>query len=158
MLFGKQTPFSVRSIMYRKIRPEDREIYLRLSEEFYHSDAVLHTIPRENHERTFEQLMSNSPYADCYIFEQDNEVAGYALLAFTWSNEGGGIEIWLDEIYILDKFRGKGIGSEFFDYLFSLPGIARIRLEAEPDNEGAIRLYKRNGFKELPYTQFIKGD
>lgn len=33
---------------------------------------------------------------------------------------------------------------------------ARLRLEAEPDNTGAIRLYKRLGFEELPYKQLIK--
>ncbi len=144
--------------MYRKIEPEDREIYIQLSKEFYSSDAVLHAIPDENFEKTFELLMKGTPYADCYIFEHDGEAAGYALLAKTWSNEAGGIVIWLEEIYIREKFRGKGIGTDFFAYLDSIADTARLRLEAEPDNKAAIRLYKRTGFRELPYVQFIKGD
>ncbi len=144
--------------MYRKIEPEDREIYIQLSKEFYSSDAVLHAIPDKNFEKTFELLMNGTPYADCYIFEHEGETAGYALLAKTWSTEAGGNVIWLDEIYIRGKFRGKGIGTEFFAYLDSIADTARLRLEAEPDNEAAIRLYKRMGFRELPYVQFIKGD
>lgn len=144
--------------MYRKIEPEDREIYIQLSKEFYSSDAVLHAIPDENFEKTFELLMKGTPYADCYIFEHEGEAAGYALLAKTWSTEAGGNVIWLDEIYIRDKFRGKGIGTDFFAYLDSIADTARLRLEAEPDNEAAIRLYKRTGFRELPYVQFIKGN
>ena len=144
--------------MYRKIRPEDRGIYIQLSKEFYSSDAVLHAIPDENFEKTFELLMNGTPYADCYIFEHEGEAAGYALLAKTWSTEAGGNVIWLDEIYIRDKFRGKGIGTAFFAYLDSIADTARLRLEAEPDNEAAIRLYKRMGFRELSYVQFIKGD
>ncbi len=144
--------------MYRKIGPDDREIYIQLSEEFYSSDAVLHAIPDKNFEKTFELLMNGTPYADCYIFEHEGETAGYALLAKTWSTEAGGNVIWLDEIYIRGKFRGKGIGTEFFAYLDSIADTARLRLEAEPDNEAAIRLYKRMGFRELPYVQFIKGD
>lgn len=144
--------------MYRKIGPDDREIYIQLSKEFYSSDAVLHAIPDKNFEKTFELLMNGTPYADCYIFEHEGETAGYALLAKTWSTEAGGNVIWLDEIYIRGKFRGKGIGTEFFAYLDSIADTARLRLEAEPDNEAAIRLYKRMGFRELPYVQFIKGD
>ena len=33
---------------------------------------------------------------------------------------------------------------------------ARYRLEAEPENEGAVRLYHRMGYKELPYMQLVK--
>lgn len=33
---------------------------------------------------------------------------------------------------------------------------ARLRLEVEPDNEAAIRLYTRLGYEDLPYRQMIK--
>mgnify|MGYP002740687863 FL=1 len=33
---------------------------------------------------------------------------------------------------------------------------ARFRLEVEPDNEGARRLYGRLGYEELPYVQMVR--
>ena len=39
--------------------------------------------------------------------------------------------------------------------LKALPGIARLRIEVEDDNEGAKRLYRRMGFELLPYLQMV---
>jgi len=33
---------------------------------------------------------------------------------------------------------------------------ARYRLETEPENEGARRLYARHGYEEFPYLQMVK--
>ena len=38
----------------RRFEAEDRDLYLRLTEDFYRSPAVLYPIPREYMERTFE--------------------------------------------------------------------------------------------------------
>lgn len=141
--------------MFRKIVKADKKAYLKMASEFYSSEAVLFNVPQSHFENTFEQLTNNSPYAEGYIFEKNGETAGFAVLAKTWSTEAGGLVVWVEEIYILPQFQGNGLAGEFFSYLSKLPDIARIRLEAEPENENAIRLYKRLGFKELPYTQYI---
>lgn len=54
---------------------------------------------------------------------------------------------------ILSKdFRGQGMGKEamelFFDYLFRQINIRKVRLEVLEDNDIAINLYKKIGFKE----------
>ena len=64
--------------------------------------------------------------------------------------------MWVDELFVLPKFRGRGIAKEFFKFSEGLSGYAALRLEAEPDNERAIKLYKSLGFKPLPYLQMIK--
>ena len=141
--------------MIRKIVEQDRTDYFRLTEEFYRSDAVWHDVPQEYRERTFEELMRSDRYVQAYMLEQDGQTAGYALTAKTYSQEAGGIVIWIDEIYISPEYRGKGLGKEFFVFAETL-GAARLRLEAEPDNERAIVLYRSLGYKELPYLQMIK--
>ena len=142
--------------MIRKIENKDREFYLKSVGEFYNSDAVLHPVPPENFEKTFEELMQSDLYAEAFILEQDGEPKGYALLAKTFSQEAGGLTIWVEELYVLPDFRGKGLGSEFFEYLFKNRPAKRYRLEIEPENEGAVKLYKRYGFKDFPYGQMIK--
>ena len=80
-----------------------------------------------------------------------------AHLSFTHSNEVAGMVLLIEELYVLPKFQGKGIGSRFFDWLFEhyAGKIKRYRLEVTHVNEGAIRLYERRGFKELNYFQMV---
>lgn len=141
----------------REINQNDREVFTRLCDEFYHSDGVLHPVDPGNYTATFNELISNSPYTNCFIFEEDDEVAGYGLISFSFSNEVGGLVLWVEELFILPQFRGNGIGSKFFSFLHDKfdDRVKRYRLEIEPSNDGAKRLYKRLGFNTLPYKQMI---
>lgn len=143
-----------------KIRPiaeGDRDIYLKMAAEFYATDAVLLHVGEENFGSTFSELMRSKDYAICYVFELDGEIAGYSLLAKTYSQEAGGLVIWIEEIYVLPKFRGRGIAKEFFSFLLkNRPAdVKRLRLEVERENEGAVRLYKSFGFDFLEYDQMM---
>lgn len=143
--------------MIREMRAQDKETFLTLVREFYASPAVLHAVPEESFARTFAQIVSGSPYAKGYILETDGGPAGYALLALTYSNEVGGLAVWIEEVYIREAFRGQGLGAQFFAWLFdAYQGRAkRFRLELTPENEGAARLYARLGFTPLDYRQMI---
>lgn len=142
--------------MIRKYCFKDREVVLNMMKEFYSSPAVLHKIPEENYTKTLDEAEKQSPYLDVFILEHNEQTAGYALTAYTYSNEAGGNVVWIEEIYVLPQFQGKGIGGEFINYIKSGFGdFARIRLEVEESNDGATRLYKREGFEELAYCQYI---
>lgn len=142
--------------MFREPTAADRETLIALMDEFYHTDAVLHPIPRVHMERTFDALMEGTPMARAYLIECQGDLAGYALLALTWSNEAGGLTVWVDEVYIRPAFQGKGLGKAFFNFLHEHWGAARFRLETEEENQGARRLYSRMGYKELPYLQMVR--
>lgn len=143
--------------MIRRINPNDRNLFVTLSKEFYSTDAVSHTIPHEYHEKSFDELMRSGEYIECLIFEQDGETAGYALIAKTFSPEAGGVVVWIEELYVRESFRGKGLGKAFFKYMEENYPAARYRLEIEPENLRAKKLYSSLGYKELPYAQMIKG-
>ena len=75
--------------------------------------------------------------------------------------EAGGIELWLEELYLRPQARGRGAGSEFFTFLRGYGetiGARRLRLEVEEENTGARRLYRRMGFASLDYLQMIRED
>lgn len=144
--------------MIRKVTENDREIFIQLVDEFFHSPAVNHSIPIKHIEDTFNEIISDSPFIDAYLFEEDNIVVGYAQISFTYSNEAGGLVLLIEEIYLRDECRGKGIGSKFFEFILKeYDGIvARYRLEVEYDNFRAKKLYESFGFSELKYIQMIK--
>lgn len=74
-----------------------------------------------------------------------------------FSNEAGGKTLWIEEIYVLEEYRLKGLGKEFFNFIqttLEFP-IVRLRLEVESDNERTIRLYENMGFEKLEYDQMF---
>lgn len=142
----------------RKIGAEDKEAFLAMSEAFYSSEAVLHPVPTEYHERAFGELIHSETYARGYILSFDGTLAGYGLLSLSYSREAGGICLWIEELYILPEFQGRGGAHFFFDWLEKNIPAARYRLETEPDNHRAKKLYKSLGYVPLEYQQFIKGN
>ncbi len=144
--------------MIRKICREDRETYITLAKEFYRAGVTLEVVDTKNIEITFNELMRSDVYAECYIIEHEGNVAGFALLAKTFSQEAGGLVIWLEELYIRPEYRSKGLGSEFFEYLEKNmdSSVKRIRLEVEEENTRVVKLYEKMGFKWFNYDQMVK--
>ncbi|MCQ2471387.1 MAG: GNAT family N-acetyltransferase [Clostridia bacterium] len=144
--------------MIRKVTAEDKEIYLEMTEVFYNSDAVLHPVPLQNRLAMWDELMRSNRYGECFFYEENGEVKGYMLLAYTFSQEAGGSVCWIEELYVKEKYRNKGIGKQFFEFIKREiePKCKRIRLEVEDYNIGAKRLYSSLGFEMLPYEQMIK--
>ena len=119
---------------------------------------MLHPVPEDYFQRTFDALMEHTPYASAYIIEQDGKTAGYALLARSFSQEVGGMVTWIEELYIRPEFQGHGLGTAFFQFLEAQNDgtVKRYRLEYEPDNLRGAALYRRLGFTTLAYGQMIK--
>lgn len=143
--------------MIRKMTSSDRKFYLSAADEFYHTDAVEKPLPIERLNANFDEVMRSDVYLEGLILEYDGEKAGYCLLTKTFHTEAG-MTLWLEDIYILEQFRSKGLGKELFAYLdenYSAK-FGRLRLEVEDDNEIAVALYKKNGFRFLEYKQMIK--
>ena len=142
--------------MIRKVKKSDRGDLIEMFKEFYGSDAVVKDIPGEYHERAFDEMMRSDEYLEGLIFTEEQKAVGYALLAKTYSHEAGGMTVWIEELYVRSGYRNRGIGEEFFLYLEKNYPASRYRLEIEPANAGAKRLYERKGYKTLAYVEMSK--
>lgn len=140
--------------MIRKILHDDKTEYIKMAEDFYSSPAVLSPVPKSHFETTFDELMKGSAFTEGFIFDFDENIAGYGLIAKTFSQEAGGIVIWIEEIYVKEDYRNKGLGSEFIEYVKDNIPAKRYRLETEPENLKAQQLYKRHGFSHLEYINY----
>lgn len=136
---------------------EDRDIYIKLASKLYCSDAVDHSIDSSNFKKTFDYLHENNTYGQIYIIKFNEEIVGYTLISKTFSQEVAGMVLLIEEIYIIDKYRGLGIGRSVFEYLENeYSGYNRIRLELTNSNKRAKKLYENLGFTRLEYIQMIK--
>lgn len=144
--------------MIRKFVPEDREDYIRFSTEFYNSSAVDKPVPKEHFEQGFDEMMRSDVYVQGYMLVCDGNNVGYCVTMKTYSVEAGGITIWIDELFVLEEYRSKGLGRELFKYIEENGDkkLRRIRLEVELENGRAISLYKKLGFEPAPYDGMWK--
>lgn len=142
----------------RDFKESDREDYYQMSHAFYHSDAVSHAIPKEFFAKTFDMCLKKSPFARGLIIKQEKMSAGFALLAFTYSNEVGGMVLLIEDLFILPEFRGQGLVRKFFTQLENEyhGRVVRYRLEVTESNRQAIEVYQHFGYKKIDYISMIK--
>lgn len=143
-------------VVFKRVCESDRELYLSLTEKFYNSDAVLHPTDTSLHTKIFDELLRSDEYLVAYLFDLDGQTAGYALLSKSFSPEVGGKILWIEQLYINESFRRKGIAKEFLRFIEKEHPASRIRLEVEKDNKNAIKLYESYGYSWLPYLQMKK--
>lgn len=142
--------------MIREMELRDTERVLAMMRAFYSSDAVYTNGSDEIFLRDIETCVGHSPYAQGFVFEADGELAGYAMLAKSYSTEFGKPCIWIEDLFVLPDFRGQGFGGRFLTFVEQTFPDALLRLEAEEENEGAVRLYRAHGFDVLPYLEMKK--
>ena len=142
--------------MIRKITEADRETYLEFSRIFYDSPAVHAPIPESRRVAAFDEMVSSDERLVGVVLECDGKPAGYGLASKMYSQEAGGIQLWLEELFILPEYRSRGLGREFFAYMEAIPNVARTRLEYERANTRVAALYRRLGYSDVPYAQLMK--
>ena len=140
----------------RLMEEKDRDAVLQMMRIFYASPAVLSNGSEEIFNADIDNCVNDSPYLEGFVFEENQVIIGYAMLAKSFSTEFGRPCIWIEDIYLKENYRGRGIGSQFFKFIEErYPGVI-FRLEAEEDNKIAINVYKKAGFDVLPYLEMKK--
>lgn len=143
-------------INIRAMTKEDKPDVLEMMRVFYKSPAVFTNGSEEIFSNDIDACVGDSPYLDGYIFEDGGSISGYAMIAKSFSTEFGKPCMWIEDIYVKDEYRGKGIGSKFFEFIESVYSNCIFRLEVERDNERALHVYRKCGFDELPYMEMKK--
>jgi ribosomal protein S18 acetylase RimI-like enzyme len=78
------------------------------------------------------------------------------MLAKSFSTEFGKPCIWIEDLFVRDGYRDRGIGSRFLRFVAEIYPDAVLRLEVEEDNERAVHVYRKFGFGVLPYVEMKK--
>ncbi|WP_170390361.1 GNAT family N-acetyltransferase [Ruegeria arenilitoris] len=136
------------SAALRLARPEDLDRLMGLVAAF-HAEAGIEQDPDQRRD-ALTPLLEGIPHGCIYLIGPSRAPLGYIILTFGWSVEFGGMDGFVDEIYIRPAIRGRGIATEV---LLDLPkalagaGLMALHLEVDRTNEAAQKLYLRTGFK-----------
>jgi GNAT superfamily N-acetyltransferase len=111
--------------------------YEKLADAFVVTEAQLHT-----------HLFGPNPAAQVLIALLGKEAVGYALFFWTFSSFVGRPGIWLEDLFVVPRFRKRGIGTRL------LAEVARIAVDQQCGrlewsvldwNQPALNLYRQRG-------------
>ncbi len=139
-----------------RMAKEHAEEVLSMMRIFYASPAVSTNGSEEIFRCDIENCINDNPYLEGYVFMDHRKAAGYAMIAKSFSTEFGKACVWIEDLYLLPEYRGKGIAASFFSFIEGKNPNCIFRLEVEEENEYAVRAYRKNGFGVLPYMEMKK--
>jgi ribosomal protein S18 acetylase RimI-like enzyme len=97
------------------------------------------------------QLIADGRFGVAHLILFGDEPAGYLVVTFGFSIEFGGRDAFVDELFIKDEFRGRGVGKAALgraEEVCRARGIRALHLEVERANERAQTLYRKSGFRD----------
>ncbi|MFK7908116.1 MAG: N-acetyltransferase family protein [Chitinophagales bacterium] len=99
---------------------------------------------------TVEQMKAEQEYFECFIAENEaKEIVGIAVYSFVYSTWVGK-SIYLDDLYVLETYRGHKIGSQLLKALFEVAqkeNCKRVRWLVSHWNTPALKFYQKIGAK-----------
>lgn len=109
---------------------------------YKHNETVL---PLE----IYEQAVNDATF---FVAEYENHIAGILFIMYRHIESPSHVTrniIFIDSMAVDEKYRGKGIGHAFFDFLKELKnqkGYDGIELQVNAKNEAAYKMYTDYGF------------
>ena len=93
-------------------------------------------------------LFGPRPYAETVLAEEDGSAVGFALFFHNYSTFLGRPGLYLEDLYVLESHRGKGIGKELLAHLAKIAverHCGRMEWAVLDWNVDAIGFYERLG-------------
>lgn len=143
-------------VEYRLYRDNDYKDLLKVIYSLYNEDPEGEPISENKINNTINEYKKNPQKISIYLFKKGDESIGYALLVYFWSNEYGGNILTIDELYVTEKYRSKGIATKFLSHIETFENIVALQLETTPSNQRVLEHYKRLGFLPSHNTHLIK--
>jgi ribosomal protein S18 acetylase RimI-like enzyme len=96
-------------------------------------------------------LLRDPALGRVWLVREGARVGGYVALTLGWSLEYGGRDAFLDEIFLDEALRGRGVGERAIALVVDACrelGVRALHLEVERANSRAQSLYRKQGFAD----------
>ena len=136
--------------------PDHLEKLLAMVTAFHNETGI--TLSDEARRAGVAPLLDGIPHGVVYLIGPPRSPIGYIVITFGWSLEFGGMDGFIDELYIRPGVRRRGVA---FETLQKLPkalgdaGLTALHLEVDMANDSAQRLYTRAGFAKRENYQLM---
>lgn len=137
------------NIAFKPFEAADAPAVIAMMEQFYAIDG--YPIDAAVSKGLFMEFTENESLGKGWTIFADGMPVGYVILTFVFSFEYAGRIAFLDELFISESMRGKGLAKEALEFIKEETEALSIKilyLEIEPHNETARKLYLSKGFTE----------
>ena len=134
--------------VFKAIDYNDIPTIVNLMADFYAIDG--YPIDRNLSAKNFELFISKPDLGRAWLIYQDEQIVGYVMIVFMFSFEYGGSIAFLDELYLNENARGKGLGKKAVAFVQDQAqklSLKLLYLEIEQHNATAQKLYLAAGFE-----------
>ena len=134
--------------VFKAIDLNDIPTIVNLMADFYAIDG--YPIDRTLSATNFEYFISKPDLGRAWLIYQDGKIVGYVMIVLMFSFEYGGSIAFLDELYLNENARGKGLGKKAVAFVQDQAQKLELKLlylEIEQHNATAQKLYIAAGFE-----------
>ncbi len=135
--------------VFKAINFNDLPTIVALMADFYAIDG--YPIDIELSTENFKYFINKPDLGRAWLIYEDEEIVGYVMIVFMFSFEYGGTIAFLDELYLTESARGKGVGKKavlFVQEQAQKLALKLLYLEIEQHNATAQKLYLAAGFEQ----------
>jgi len=132
----------------RKATLDDIPALVDMMQEFY-AEAD-YSLDRQWAAASFSALLRDDSLGVVWIIADDSEPAGYVVLTVRFSMEYGGLDAFIDDLFIRPEWRRRGLGRAALRALFDeckRRQVLAVHVEVGHDNVAAKALYYSYGLK-----------
>jgi ribosomal protein S18 acetylase RimI-like enzyme len=133
---------------YSPLTNEDIPVIVAMMRDFYAIDG--YPIDEKRSEALFSEFIANENLGRTWLIQSGGTIVGYVIMTFIFSFEFRGKIAFIDELYLSEAARGRGIGKSTVGFIKTEAkrlSVKMLYLEVEHHNSNAQKLYLAAGFE-----------
>ena len=134
---------------FRVAEPADADALIEMMRDFNAHERI--AFDESEVRAVLARLFANDAFGLACLILLGGEAAGYVVVTFGFSIEFRGRDAFIDELFVKDEFRGRGLASAALRHAEGVcrgRGVRALHLEVERENARAQSVYRRAGFKD----------
>ena len=135
----------------------DADVLLVFMREYYAYDG--HHFDHDKARAALITFLADASLGTAWLIQDDRAAIGYIVLTYGYSLEFLGRDAFIDEFFIREDYRGRGLGRQVLhavEQFAQEQGIKAVHLEVVRANQNALQVYRKLGFIDRAHYLMTK--